>query len=264
MRLAVIADIHGNVPALEAVLADIAHRGVNVAATIDLGDCVSGPLWPVETFELLQKLSLPTVRGNHDRALGTPVAGLGASDAFASSQLAAAAAAASGSWEAYPQTQMAPAACRTLAALPPLLHPLPGVVACHGTPGDDLTYLLEDVTDETLTLASAATIASRLGDTTANLVLCAHSHQPRVVRSGRTLIVNPGSVGCPAYEDPGAPRHVSETGTPHARYAIIDDDTGDWAVTFVAVLYDWNRAAARAVANGRPEWATTLTTGRMR
>jgi len=65
MRLAVISDIHGNLAALEAVLADIKARGVD--RTVNLGDCVTSPLWPKETFEALQSLSLPTVRGNHDR-----------------------------------------------------------------------------------------------------------------------------------------------------------------------------------------------------
>ncbi len=65
MRLAVIADIHGNLLALDAVLADIAARGVDL--TVNLGDCVSGPLWPAETAARLMALGLPTVRGNHDR-----------------------------------------------------------------------------------------------------------------------------------------------------------------------------------------------------
>nr|WP_283818400.1 metallophosphoesterase family protein [Bradyrhizobium diazoefficiens] len=65
MRLAVISDIHGNLVALEAVLADIKARGAD--RTVNLGDCVTSPLWPKETFQALQQLSLPTVRGNHDR-----------------------------------------------------------------------------------------------------------------------------------------------------------------------------------------------------
>src|SRR5215471_15054131 len=66
-RLAVISDIHGNLRALEAVLADIKTRGAD--AIVNLGDCVTSPLWPRETYELLETLSLPTVRGNDDRAL---------------------------------------------------------------------------------------------------------------------------------------------------------------------------------------------------
>src|SRR5947208_17163766 len=67
MRLAVISDIHGNLRALEAVLADVRARRVD--ATVNLGDCVAGPLWPRETYTLLMSLGLPTVRGNHDRWL---------------------------------------------------------------------------------------------------------------------------------------------------------------------------------------------------
>jgi 3',5'-cyclic AMP phosphodiesterase CpdA len=65
MRLAVISDVHGNLPALEAVLADVKERRVDF--TVNLGDCVTSPLWPKETFEILQSLALPTVRGNYDR-----------------------------------------------------------------------------------------------------------------------------------------------------------------------------------------------------
>jgi predicted phosphodiesterase len=65
MRLAILADIHGNVLALEAVLTDLEHRRVD--EVVNLGDCVSGPLWPRETAQLLMRLDWRTVRGNHDR-----------------------------------------------------------------------------------------------------------------------------------------------------------------------------------------------------
>src|SRR5262249_61596642 len=57
--------IHGNLPALDQALADIARRGADV--TVNLGDICASPLWPRETFERLESLKLPTVRGNHDR-----------------------------------------------------------------------------------------------------------------------------------------------------------------------------------------------------
>ena len=57
MRIAVISDIHGNLPALDAVLTDIKERGTDL--TVNLGDCVTSPLWPKETFEVLQSLALP-------------------------------------------------------------------------------------------------------------------------------------------------------------------------------------------------------------
>ena len=82
MRIAVIADIHGNMPALEAVLADIQHR--NVDRTINLGDCVSGPLWPREVCNLLMASDDLTIRGNYDRWVsGSDPARMGASNRYA-------------------------------------------------------------------------------------------------------------------------------------------------------------------------------------
>ncbi len=260
MRLAVIADVHGNVLALDAVLADIGRQGVD--KTVNLGDVVSGPLWPRETYERLATLGFPTVRGNHDRALCDPVAGLGPSNSYAVAQLRVAAN--PRSWERQAVRDLAADACKALATLPLTLEPLPGVVACHGTPTSDTTYFLEQVTDGALRLASVASIRQQLGSLTASLVLCGHTHVQRLVQIGGTLIVNPGSVGCPAYVDDSPPAHVCETGSPHARYAILDDQSGAWSVEHRAIAYDWAVASARAAANGRPEWAMALATGRVR
>ena len=90
MRIAVIADIHGNILALEAVLADLARRG-GADHVVNLGDCVSGPLWPRETMERLEGLAWPTVRGNHDRRVADdPLDAMGPSDRFAHDRLTAA------------------------------------------------------------------------------------------------------------------------------------------------------------------------------
>jgi hypothetical protein len=70
VRIAAIADIHGNLPALEAVLADIQHRDVD--RTVNLGGCVSGPLWPREVCNLLMASDDLTIRGNHDRWVSGP------------------------------------------------------------------------------------------------------------------------------------------------------------------------------------------------
>ncbi len=249
MRIAAIADVHGNLLALEAVLADIAGRGVD--RIINLGDCVSGPLWPRECLEVLSRPGLVTVRGNHDRWVGQAEAGaMGASDRFAAAQL-------DGGQRGW------------LAALPPLVvMDVPGgLVAFHARPDDDNRYLVEDVVDGRLVRAAAREVASRLGATEGRVVLCAHSHLPHLVRLGDgRLVVNPGSVGCPAYEDPEGVQHVSEAGSPHARYAILDlgGEQGDGvAVAHLAVAYDWEAAARRAERVGRPGWAHALRTGFM-
>ncbi len=83
MRIAVLADIHGNRLALDAVLDDLERRG-GAEVLVDLGDCVSGPLWPAQTMERLAALGAVTVRGNHDRAVaGERPDAMIASDRFA-------------------------------------------------------------------------------------------------------------------------------------------------------------------------------------
>jgi predicted phosphodiesterase len=242
MRLAVIADVHGNLPALEAVLADIARRGPD--RIVNLGDCVSGPLWPRETMDLLDSLALPTVRGNHDRWVAeTPRERMNSSDAFAFDRLTS-------------------AQCQALGALPARLDLGDGIAGVHGTPRNDNEYLLEDVADGRLALSRPPAIEERLSGLAGGLVLCGHSHLPRLVggESDRQ-IVNPGSVGCPGYVDPTAPAHVSEAGSPHARYALLTLQSGRWSVELIAIAYDWTSAAKRAADHGRADWARTLATG---
>ncbi len=250
MRLAVIADIHGNVLALDAVLADIAAAGIG--RIVNLGDVVSGPLWPRETAERLIPLDLPTVRGNHDRwVAATPRVEQYPSDAFAHDELTAA----QRDW---------------LGGLPVTLDLELGGLALrcfHATPSDDNTYLMHRVAHGGMVPEAAGEVAARLGDAgPAGLVLCGHTHQARVMAlPGGPLVVNPGSIGQPAYADPTPPHpHVSEAGSPHARYALVTIAAGSVvSVDLKAVAYDWRAAAARADSLGRADWAHALATGFM-
>jgi predicted phosphodiesterase len=65
MRLAFVSDIHGNLAALDAVIADMSHR--KIQCVVNLGDSLSGPLLPVETADRLQHLPWLHVAGNHER-----------------------------------------------------------------------------------------------------------------------------------------------------------------------------------------------------
>jgi predicted phosphodiesterase len=184
MRLAVISDVHGNLAALEAVLADIKGRGTGY--TINLGDCVTSPLWPTETFEALQSFALPTVRGNHDRWIEEyPDDRLSSAGRFARHALTA-------------EQRLA------LHSLPPQLRLGDGILACHGTPDDVSTCLLEESLDDgRFVPARRDVLAKRLeGETTAHVVPCGHSHRQAVIHGPREcLILNPGSVGCPVFAD---------------------------------------------------------------
>jgi predicted phosphodiesterase len=245
MKIAVLSDIHGNVLALEAVLADLDRRGPD--RIVNLGDCVSGPLWPRETMERLERLEAITIRGNHERQVSClGVEAMGPSDVYAYENLA-------------------PRQIAWLRDLPETAWAAPGLLACHGTPHDDDTFLIDAIESGRLVRGRTRDIEKNLGDTSAGIVLCGHSHRPDLVRlSNGVVVINPGSVGCSAVEVSTNPPIVSESGTPHARYAMIDlRDDGRADVEFNAVSYEHERAAARADENGRPDWAYGLRTGLM-
>jgi diadenosine tetraphosphatase ApaH/serine/threonine PP2A family protein phosphatase len=95
------------------------------------------------------------------------------------------------------------------------------------------------------------------------VVVCGHSHVPRVVAlSDGRLVVNPGSVGIPAYTDDLPYPHVMEAGSPHARYALLRKEAAGWTVELVGVPYAWDEAARVARSNGRDDRAIRIATGR--
>ena len=240
MRLAVLSDIHGNLPALEAVIADLETNGAD--AVVNIGDCASGPLWPAETVRLLRTLNWPTVRGNHDRLISAPASEpLGRSDSWTRSVLDA-------------------DARHWLGALPASLE-IGGVLCIHGSPRRDDEFLTDEIRNGRLGLAPNEVIEARLDGSTASLVLCGHSHVPGTYRtpSGKT-VMNPGSVGWPAYRNVSPP-YVMECGRPHARYALIEFARGEIRIDHRSTEYDWMAAAARAERNGRIDWSHSLTTG---
>jgi predicted phosphodiesterase len=239
-RIAILSDIHGNLPALEAVLADAAALGCT--EIVNLGDILSGPLWPAETAALLMPLGLPTLAGNHERQIGEGADN--ASDRFAATRIDRA----TRDW---------------LAALPATLRLDDDVLLVHGTPASDLDYLLETVEPAGARAATQGEVATRLGRADAPVILCGHSHVPRVMRldDGR-LVVNPGSVGLPGFKARNPFPHVAQAGSPHARYGVAENnDRGDWHALIRAVTYDWESAAGKADAEGRPDWSGPLRTG---
>jgi hypothetical protein len=77
-------------------------------------------------------------------------------------------------------------------------------------------------------------------------------------------VVNPGSVGCPGYNDDFPAHHVMQTGTPTASYAIIEKRGKGWLTTFRQVPYDTARMVEMARDAGRLEWASALASGWVR
>jgi predicted phosphodiesterase len=245
VKIAALSDIHGNLFALNAVLEDVQRRGVDM--TVNLGDIFSGGLLPAETADRLLALELPTISGNHERQVVTlDPERMGASDRHAFDTLAGA----HRTW---------------IAQLPKVLRPADGVFMCHATPYNDVDCYLEDLVGGELRPAPVESVEERSRGCDASLILCGHSHIPRVLRlrTGQ-LIVNPGSVGIQAYEGHDPAPHVVEVGAPHARYAILESTPWGWKADLVAVPYDWNQAAKLAARNGREDWARALATGFVR
>lgn len=248
MRFAVIADIHGNCAALDAVLADIGSLGIR--DIVNLGDCFSGPLEASLTGDLLLLLDMAaaqTVRGNHDRyLLETPVDAMGPSDAHAHRQLAA-------------------RHFEWLRKLPVNMVWRDEIFLCHATPGRDDSYWLDTVSAQgDVVLRPLEEIEALASGIEQAVILCGHSHMPRAVAlSDGRLIVNPGSVGCPAYHDDEPVPHNVETGHALAAYAVLEKTGRGWAPQFRTVAYDHIAMSRLAAANGRADWATALATGRM-
>ena len=167
MRVAVLADIHGNLPALEAVLTEVESERPDLI--VSCGDVAAGPL-PAETIELLRALpNARFVRGNADALEG-----------WAAEQVSA------------EQREFLAGFEGTVTVE---IDGLGRVLFCHGSPRSDVEVMLVDTPEDRM--------RELLDGVEANVVVCGHTHMPfdRMVEGVR--VVNPGSVGMP-YGEPGA------------------------------------------------------------
>src|SRR6266508_2348668 len=219
-RIAVLSDIHGVLPALEAVLAEPDVRSAD--RIVLTGDLAAGPQ-PVETLDALSALGEQAlwVRGNADRELVTLSRGGTTSIPDPVAPWAAA--------------QLRPDQVALLDALPLAvtldLDGLGRTVFCHATPRDDEEVVLVDSR-----LERWAEVFSTL-DESVSTVVCGHTHMPFVRLADRRLVVNPGSVGMP-YGGAGA------------HWALLGggDGAGGGGVTLRVARFDIDAACARVAA----------------
>jgi predicted phosphodiesterase len=251
-KIAVLADVHGNSWALEAVLEDIQKR--NVSEIINLGDIFYGPLNPSETFKLLSKNKMTTIGGNTDRYLM--------------------------------EVTLAKIEKPTI----PLTHPTmnfviqslgdtelrwtkelthtysldPHLYLCHGNPLTDDLPLVEQITATGVSLSNDNELNNSISNISQNIILCAHTHIGRFhqIENGKAVI-NPGSVGMPAYTNAVPFPHKMESQSPFAKYCIIELE-GETLLTVqhINVKYNWEMAIAQAQKNNRPDWARWLRFGK--
>jgi diadenosine tetraphosphatase ApaH/serine/threonine PP2A family protein phosphatase len=218
--IACLYDVHGNLPALEAVLDDAARQGAS--RFVLGGDYALFGGWPLETLERLRRLEPALwIRGNGERWTADPEAA--PDNAVVRGAISAARAA------------LGDDLVDDLASLPPLGEHQ-GTLICHASPPSDVrSFFPQPGSDE----------AELLSDVTHARVLFGHTHLPfrRISTTRGIELVNPGSVGLPS------------DGDVRAAYALIHDDR---RVEHRRVEYDVAASAARVREVGEPAWATTV------
>ena len=245
MRYALISDIHANLPALEAVLADIAARGIE--NTYHLGDLVGYAPWPNETVERLRQDGIEGIAGNYDSTVATDYKHCGcAYEDPHQEELSHL------SYE-WTRANVSRTTRSALARLPFRLDltPLgghvsgPRVILVHGTPTLNTVYWTHDRSDD-FCLKMAALANAKAGD----VIAFGHTHLPWYREVGRIHFVNTGSVGRP------------KDGDWRAGYVILDINEGNVSVDFVRTAYDVHRAAEAIRASTLPsEFADHLLGG---
>ena len=226
MRVALISDIHANLPALEAVLDDIERRP-EIETTYHLGDLVGYAPWPNETVELLKSRGITGVAGNYDSTVATDYKHCGCKFEDPTQEELSHL-----SFE-WTKKHVSSGTKEFLGALPFRLDVRVGgghesgstLILVHGTPTLNTVYWTED-----RPAAFCTKMAEIAGARTADIIAFGHTHKPwsRVVDGIR--FVNTGSVGRP------------KDGDPRAGYVIATLDGAQSRIEFMRVAYDVDRA----------------------
>ncbi|MFQ6046092.1 MAG: metallophosphoesterase family protein [Gemmatimonadales bacterium] len=226
MRYALISDIHANLPALEAVLADIAQRD-DVAATYHLGDLVGYAPWPDEVVALIREKRITGVAGNYDSTVATDYKHCGCKyEDPRQEELSHV------SYE-WTRRHVSRETKGFLGELPFRLDVrLPGghvagptLILVHGTPTLNTVYWTEDRSDSfCLKMAKAAGAAA--GD----VIAFGHTHKPWHREIEGIHFLNTGSVGRP------------KDGDWRAGYVLLSVEDGTVKPEIVRVEYDLERA----------------------
>lgn len=246
MRYALISDIHANLPALDAVLIDIANRG-DVDAIYHLGDLVGYAPWPDEVVARLRESRIAGVAGNYDSTVATDYKHCGCryEDAHQEelSHLS----------YAWTRERVAADTKRYLGELPFRidLRPLGGHVSgptltlLHANQVLNTVYVTEDRSDDFL-----VKMKDGVGARAADVLAFGHTHVPWHREIAGVHFVNTGSVGRP------------KDGDWRAGYVVLDVSSAGTSVEFCRVEYDVDKAADAILASTLPgEFADFLRSG---
>ncbi len=226
MRVAIFSDIHGNLPALDATLADIARQAPD--RMYCLGDLVGYASSPNEVVDRIRLEHIPTIMGNYDDGVGFERAECGCAyrdpvdEALGHQSL---------EWTKQHTSDANKAFLREL--LPQIRFEVDGrrILLVHGSPRRINEYLFED--------RPVSSFQRLARSSEADVIVFGHTHIPYTKRVDDVLFVNVGSVGKP------------KDGDPRSCYALLDL-ANEPAVTFLRVDYDVAAAAAAIRATALP------------
>jgi len=229
MRIAVLSDLHGNLLALDACLADLESQG-GAEAIVVAGDlCLDGPK-PKKVLQRLEEIGAACVRGNKDRYLY---------DDSATEKLSTAVMAQAG-WTRRDLGERWLGWLRELPFALRIGEDENQLLIVHANPLNDDEHLWPDADDATLTRL--------VGDERATAIAFGHLHLPYVrIWKGR-MLVNVASAGLP------------KDGDPRACYAIFTERDAGWQVKHRRVAFDVKRVATQLADSGIPESADLIAT----
>lgn len=237
-RVTIFGDIHGNLPALEAVLADIDAN--SLSPLYCLGDLVGYGTFPNEVIEKIRQRNIPTLMGNYDQGVGNNSDDCGCAY---TRKVAEELGKRSIAWSNQNTTNENKLFLQQLTGQIPIELDGLRVQLVHGSPRKINEYLFENRPD--------ASLERLLDMTQADVLVCGHTQIPyhRILPSGRH-VVNAGSVGKP------------KDGNPKACYIVLEANNRDLTVTFRRVPYDIERTAQAIEGSEMPnEYAEMLRTG---
>jgi predicted phosphodiesterase len=246
MRVALISDIHANLPALEAALAEIDADGT-IDAIYHLGDLVGYAPWPNEVVQLLHERGMAGVAGNYDSTTATHYKHCGCKYEDPRQEEL------SHLSYAWTLANTSAESKRILGALPFRLdiRPFgghaagPRLILVHGNPVLNTVYWTEDRPD-----AFASQMAAQAGAKQGDVIAFGHTHKPWHKTIDEIHFVNTGSVGRP------------KDGDPRAGYVVLDFNDAGATVEFKRVQYDVERTAKAILESTLPDdFADYLRTG---
>lgn len=230
VRLAILADTHGNLPALKAVLADIEQQSVD--RVVVAGDLVGGPR-QVETIRLLRGLDSWMIRGNNDTSFVRYATGQAPADRHTHLQYALL------RWGVRQLDADTLAFLKSLPEQRVVAMPSADAIrVVHGSPRNPTESIFPDREPETLDLA--------LAQVDELVLICGHTHRPWVKERDGRLALNPGAVCGPL------------NGNARAQYALLGWQGDRWQVEHRAVPYDLSQIRADFEKSGLLEEASPL------